>query len=66
MSDLQLWGCIHVEEVVVWGKEMRACTYKRDNSGIGVIIFEENVIQIGLIIAYIILLLMKCDPAQHF
>ena len=50
---------IHVEEAVIWGNEMRACTQKRNNTGIGVII-EENAVQIGLIIAEI-LLFIKCD-----
>ena len=38
-------------------KEMSACIYKyiSDNSSIGVIILEENFVQIGLIIAEIIL-----------
>ena len=41
-SQINGWlaGCIHVEEAVIWGKEMRACTHKRDNSGIGVIIHD--------------------------
>ena len=46
-------------------KEMRACIGKRDNSGIGVMILKENLVQIGLIIAEI-LLFMKCDPDLHF
>ena len=64
MVNLELngWfvGCIHVEKAVVWGKEMRACTHKRDITGIGAIILEENLIQTGLIIAEI-LLFMKCN-----
>ena len=51
---------LHVEEAVFWGKEMRAYTHKRDNSGIGVFIHEENLIQIGLIVSEI-LHFMKCD-----
>ena len=46
-------GCIDVEEVVVRGEEMRAYTHKRDNFSIGVIILEENLVQIGSIIAEI-------------
>ena len=44
---------------------MRACTHKRNISGIGVIILEENLVQIGLAIAEI-LLLMKCYLDMHF
>ena len=39
---------------------MRACTNKRDNYGTGVIVLEENLVQIDFIIAEI-LLFMKCD-----
>ena len=53
-----------MKEAVAWGREMRACTHKRDNSGSGVIILEENLVQIGLIIAEI-LLFMKCDLDLH-
>ena len=48
------WGCIRAEEAVIWAKEIRASTYKRDISGIGVIILEEKCVQIGLIIAEIL------------
>ena len=41
-------------------KKLSACTHKHHNSGIGVIIFEANLVQIGLIIADIFLF-MKCD-----
>ena len=58
-------GCIYIEKAVICGKEMSACTHKRDKSGIGVIILEENLVQIGLIIAEI-LLFMKCDLDLHF
>ena len=60
-------GCIHEEEVVIiiYGKEMRACTHKRDNHGIGVIILEENFVEMGLIIVEI-LLFVKCDLVLHF
>ena len=40
MSISILLLCIHVEEKVLWGKEIRACT-KLDNYGICVIIPEE-------------------------
>ena len=39
---------------------MRACTHKCDNSCSGVIVFKENLVEIGLIIAEI-LLFAKCD-----
>ena len=39
---------------------MRVCTHKRDKSDIFVIIAEENIVQIGFIVAEI-LLLVKCD-----
>ena len=55
----------HVAEAVNWSKEMRACTHKRDNFGIGVIIREERLVQIGLIIAEV-LLFVKCDLDLHF
>ena len=45
----------HVEEAVIWGEQIMVCTYKRDNSGSGVIILEENLVQIGLVIAEILL-----------
>ena len=57
-----LWGCIHVEEADICCKEMRACIRKRDNSGI--IILEENVVQIDLI-ASEMLLFMKYDLVLH-
>ena len=44
---------------------MRACTHKRDSSVIDVNILEENVVQIGLIIAEI-LLFVKCDLDLNF
>ena len=40
------------------------CTHKRDCCGIGVIILEENLVEIGLIIAEI-LLFTKCDLDLH-
>ena len=57
--------CIHVEEAVIWGKEMRSCTHKRDNFSISGIILAENLVQICLIIAEI-LLFMKCDLDLNF
>ena len=38
-----------------WGHVSRACTHKRDNPGSGVIILEKNLIEIGLIIAEILM-----------
>ena len=58
-------GGIHVEEDVICGKEMKTCTHKRDNSNIGVIIIEENYVQIDLIMAEI-LHFMKYDLDLHF
>ena len=58
-------GCIHVEEAVIWGKEMRTCTHKRDKRGIGVTILEEHLIQIGLMLAEI-LLFMKCGLGLNY
>ena len=43
-------GCIHVEEEGIYGKEMRACTRKCDSSDNGVIIIDDNLVQIDLII----------------
>ena len=43
---------------------MKACTHKCDNSGGDVIILEENLVQIGLIMAEI-LRFMKCDIDLH-
>ena len=65
--QINVWfvGCIYVQEAVIWGKEMRACTHKRDNSGNGVIILEENLVQIGLIVAEISHL-MKCDLDLYY
>ena len=60
-----LWGCIHAEEVVIWGKEITACTHKHDKAGIGVIILEGNLAQISLIIAEL-LLFMKYERYLHF
>ena len=40
------------------------CTHKRDSCGIGVIILEENLVEIGLILAEI-LLFTKCDLDLH-
>ena len=57
-------GCFQVEEAVIRGKEIRVCSPKRDNSGIGVITFEENLVRIGLIMAEIFF--MKCDLDLHF
>ena len=57
--------CSHVADAVIWHKEMTACAHKRDKSGIGVIIHEENLVQIGLIIAEI-LFFTKCDLDPHF
>ena len=42
-----------------------ACTRERDNSGRGIIVHEEHLVQIGLIIAEI-LLFVKCDLDQYF
>ena len=55
---------IQVEQAVIWGKEMRACTRKRDNYDI-CIILEANLVKISLIIAEI-LLFMKCDLDLNF
>ena len=44
---------------------MRAYTHKRDNSGISVITREENLVQIGLIIAET-LYFIKYDLDLHF
>ena len=44
---------------------MRASIHKCDNSGGGIIILEENLVQIGLIMAEI-LLSMKSDIDLHF
>ena len=45
-ADLQInclfVRCIHVEEAVIYGKELRSWTHKRDNSGSCVIISEEH------------------------
>ena len=53
-GELQINGwfvvCIHIEEAIIWGKEIRVCTHKRDNSVSFVIILVENLVQIGLII----------------
>ena len=42
---------------------MRACAHKRDKSGTGVIILEENLVQIGFMIAevslFIIIIIMN-------
>ena len=47
--------CIHVEQAVIYGKEMRGCTHKRDNPGSSIIILEENLFQtFGLTIAVVI------------
>ena len=57
-----------MEEAVILGKDgkdIRAYTCKRDNSGIGIIILEENLVQISFIIAKI-LLFMKCNLGLHF
>ena len=35
-------ACIHAAKAVIWGKESRTCTHKRDNSGNSAIISEEN------------------------
>ena len=43
---------------------MRACTHNRDNTGIGVIILEEKLVQVSLIIAEI-LSFVKCDLDRH-
>ena len=56
---------IHVDKVVVYGKEMRACTQKCDNSGSCFIILEENLVEFGLIIAEI-LPFVKYDLDLHF
>ena len=57
-------GCIHAE-AVIWGKEMKACTHKLDNFGIGVVNIDENLVQIGLLIAEISLF-MECELDLHF
>ena len=38
--------CVRAQEEIIWGEEMRA----RHNSGSGVVVLEEIVVQIGLII----------------
>ena len=79
-------GCIYVVEAVIWGKVMRVCTHKHDNSGSGIIILhkcrrgsytgkrnedlshkgdKENRVEIGLIIAEI-LLFIKSYRDLHF
>ena len=57
-------GCINIEKAIVWGKEIRACTHKWDNSSRGVVILEENLVQMSLIITEI-LLFIKCDLGLH-
>ena len=44
-----LWDASMWRRQFIYGKEMRAA-HKRDNSGSGIIILEENFVQIGLII----------------
>ena len=50
MADLR-----EVEEAVTHGKEMRTCTYKGCYSHNGVSILQQNLAQISLIIAEILL-----------
>ena len=58
-------GCIHVEEAIIWGREIRTCAHKRDKSGSCVNILEENWIQIDLIkkLRYYF---MKCNLDLYF
>ena len=53
--------CFKVEKAVIERKEIMACTYKHDNSCIGVIIFEKKVGTNRLIIAKILLFMRSSD-----
>ena len=57
-------GCIHVEKTAIYGKEMKASTYK-DGPGSCVLILEENLVQIGFFITEK-LFLVKFDVDLHF
>ena len=54
--------CINAEEETIEGKEMRACTHKRDNSCSSTINLEEHLVGIGLIIAEILLFMKWLWP----
>ena len=54
-----------MKEAVIYGKKMRACTHTGYNSVNGLITNEEILVQIGFIIAEI-LLFMKFDLTLHF
>ena len=54
--------CFHVEKAVIYGKKIRACTHKHDNSGSGIIIPEKKIDQIDLIISDITLCEMQPWP----
>ena len=60
------WGASIWMRRLAGVQRIRACTHKRDDSGIGVINLEENVVQIGLILAEMLLLFMNCDIDLYF
>ena len=48
-------GCIHVEEAVIYGVKKLEPTHNFDNSSGGIIILEEMLVQIGFIMAQMLL-----------